>query len=72
MAKLGHNASDNPYLSAQNFIHQEMINQDHLEEIARFIMKNTAPVEIGQQQMQDIPYTSTSNFALFDKKEVCL
>jgi phospholipase A-2-activating protein len=59
MAKLGHNASDNPYLSAQNFIHQEMINQDHLEEIARFIMKNTAPVEIGQQQMQDIPYTNS-------------
>ncbi len=59
MAKLGHNAGYNPYLSAQNFIHQEMINQDHLEEIARFIMKTVQPVEIGQQQMQDIPFTST-------------
>jgi hypothetical protein len=52
---------DNPYLSAQNFINQEMINQDFLEEIAKFIIKSVAPVEIGQQQMQDIPFTSKSN-----------
>eukprot|EP00163_Fabomonas_tropica_P012417 TRINITY_DN2370_c0_g1_i1.p1 TRINITY_DN2370_c0_g1~~TRINITY_DN2370_c0_g1_i1.p1 ORF type:complete len:743 (+),score=154.80 TRINITY_DN2370_c0_g1_i1:1663-3891(+) len=38
--KLGYNRGENPYLAAQEFIWNEELNQDYLDQIARFISVN--------------------------------
>lgn len=52
--KLGYNAGDNPYMAAQEFIHQNELQQDFLDEIAKFIIANTSKVELGQQRGPEI------------------
>ena len=39
--KLPYNLSDDPYMTAQTFIHEHELSQTFLDEIARFIMNNT-------------------------------
>ena len=39
--KLPYNLNENPYLTAQNFIHQNELSQYFLDQIAQFIIKNT-------------------------------
>lgn len=41
MLKLAHNAADNPYVTAQNFITKHELGQDFLDQIAKFIIQNT-------------------------------
>jgi phospholipase A-2-activating protein len=50
MRKLGVNIGQNEYEAAQEFINREELNQDFLEQIADFIRKNVAPVQLGTQQ----------------------
>jgi phospholipase A-2-activating protein len=52
--KLGYNAGDNPYMAAQEFITQNELQQDFLDEIAKFIISNTSRVEIGQPRGPEI------------------
>eukprot|EP01128_Nolandella_sp_AFSM9_P007085 TRINITY_DN3787_c0_g1_i1.p1 TRINITY_DN3787_c0_g1~~TRINITY_DN3787_c0_g1_i1.p1 ORF type:complete len:803 (+),score=199.68 TRINITY_DN3787_c0_g1_i1:303-2411(+) len=40
MLKLGYNSGENPYLAAQQFIEDNMLNQNFLEEITQFIVTN--------------------------------
>eukprot|EP01122_Echinamoeba_exundans_P005231 TRINITY_DN153_c0_g1_i2.p1 TRINITY_DN153_c0_g1~~TRINITY_DN153_c0_g1_i2.p1 ORF type:complete len:627 (+),score=75.46 TRINITY_DN153_c0_g1_i2:83-1963(+) len=56
--KLGYNSGDNPYMAAQEFITQNELQQDFLDEIAKFIIANTSRVEIGQPRGPEIdPFT---------------
>lgn len=52
--KLGYNAGDNPYMAAQEFIHQNELQQDFLDEIAKFIISNTSKVELGAPRGPEI------------------
>ncbi len=46
--KLPYNLNENPYLTAQNFIHQHELSQYFLDQIAQFIIKNTQTETINQ------------------------
>ncbi|XP_038048576.1 phospholipase A-2-activating protein-like [Patiria miniata] len=45
--KLPYNISEDPWLTAQRFIHSNDLSQQFLEEIANFIIKNTKGVTLG-------------------------
>ncbi|KAJ3129987.1 hypothetical protein HK098_007253 [Nowakowskiella sp. JEL0407] len=47
MLKLPYNLSDNPYAAAQQFIYRNDLNQDYLDTIANFIIRNTEGQVIG-------------------------
>eukprot|EP00123_Amoebidium_parasiticum_P011281 comp20625_c0_seq1/m.26668 comp20625_c0_seq1/g.26668 ORF comp20625_c0_seq1/g.26668 comp20625_c0_seq1/m.26668 type:complete len:810 (-) comp20625_c0_seq1:123-2552(-) len=47
--KLPFNVTENPYMAAHNFLERHEISQDHLEQVAQFIIKNTQGHTLGQQ-----------------------
>lgn len=62
MRKLPYNISENPYMAAQRFIEREEISQNYLDDIAKFIMKNTESVTLAQPQTLSDPYTGSSRY----------
>ena len=59
--KLPYNASDNPYVTAQNFIHEHELPQDYLDQIANFIITNTKGASLGTAPNPD-PYTGAGGY----------
>ena len=62
--KLGYNAGQNPYAVAQDFIWANDLPQEHLDQIANFIDKNTASVTLGSEapMTQGVdPFTGSNN-----------
>jgi len=64
MRKLGYNNTDNPYVVAQDFLWKEELDQEWLDQIAQFIIKNAAPITIGEapQNIQGDPLTGGSRY----------
>eukprot|EP01103_Thecamoeba_quadrilineata_P015432 TRINITY_DN487_c0_g1_i1.p1 TRINITY_DN487_c0_g1~~TRINITY_DN487_c0_g1_i1.p1 ORF type:complete len:748 (+),score=126.71 TRINITY_DN487_c0_g1_i1:29-2245(+) len=62
--KLGYNVGENPYATAQEFIWREQLQQDYLDQIADFIVKNTQGFTIGAQSAPAAvdPYTGGSRY----------
>ncbi|KAH9276966.1 hypothetical protein BASA83_000481 [Batrachochytrium salamandrivorans] len=63
--KLPYNASDNPYQAAQTFIDRNDLPPGYLEQIAEFIIKNAAAVNIGADESRvknADPFTGESRY----------
>ncbi|KIK94279.1 hypothetical protein PAXRUDRAFT_828136 [Paxillus rubicundulus Ve08.2h10] len=60
--KLPYNASENPYTAAQRFLQQNDISTSYLDEVVRFIEKNTSGVSLGDHSTYVDPYTGTSRY----------
>lgn len=50
-------APENPYAAAQRFLQQNDISMNYIDEIVRFIEKNTAGVNLGGENNYVDPYT---------------
>ncbi|OSD08506.1 phospholipase A-2-activating protein [Trametes coccinea BRFM310] len=62
--KLPYNASENPYTAAQRFLQNNDLPLSYLDEVVRFIEKNTAGTTIGAsagEQFAD-PYTGAARY----------
>jgi phospholipase A-2-activating protein len=54
---------DNPYAAAQKFIWDHELSQEHLDQIANFIIQNAKGVEIGMNNSDYVdPYTGSSRY----------
>ncbi|KAI0672866.1 phospholipase A-2-activating protein [Trametes maxima] len=61
--KLPYNASENPYTAAQRFLQNNDLPLSHLDEVVRFIEKNTAGATIGASSAQySDPFTGASRY----------
>ncbi|KAI0807771.1 phospholipase A-2-activating protein [Fomes fomentarius] len=61
--KLPYNVSENPYTAAQRFLQSNELPLSYLDEVVRFIEKNTAGVDIGVGNNQFVdPYTGASRY----------
>ncbi|OBZ65658.1 Phospholipase A-2-activating protein [Grifola frondosa] len=61
--KLPYNASENPYGAAQRFLEANELPLSYLDEVVKFIEKNTAGVNIGSGNTQFVdPYTGASRY----------
>lgn len=61
--KLPYNVTENPYMAAQRFIHQEELSQEFLDQIANFIMQNTKGVAIESGPVASDPFTGASRYS---------
>lgn len=50
-------AVENPYTAAQRFLQQNDISMNYMDEVARFIEKNTAGVSLGNDSNYVDPFT---------------
>eukprot|EP01125_Pyxidicula_operculata_P010219 TRINITY_DN3364_c0_g1_i1.p1 TRINITY_DN3364_c0_g1~~TRINITY_DN3364_c0_g1_i1.p1 ORF type:complete len:447 (-),score=137.39 TRINITY_DN3364_c0_g1_i1:47-1387(-) len=57
MRQLGYNLGENPYIAAQNFILQNDLDQNFLEQVAKFIMTNV-PESVGAK---NVPAAASSS-----------
>ncbi|KAH9945813.1 phospholipase A-2-activating protein [Epithele typhae] len=61
--KLPYNVSDNPYSAAQRFLQTNELPLSYLDEVVRFIEKNTAGVNVGTSNDEFVdPYTGASRY----------
>ncbi|TFK42378.1 WD40-repeat-containing domain protein [Crucibulum laeve] len=61
--KLPYNVSENPYSAAQRFLESNDLPLTYLDEVVRFIEKNTAGVNIGTGGEEYVdPYTGASRY----------
>ncbi|KAI9571401.1 WD40-repeat-containing domain protein [Boletus coccyginus] len=60
--KLPFNVSENPYTAAQRFLQQNDISMNYMDEVARFIEKNTAGVSLGNDSNYVDPFTGASRY----------
>ncbi|XP_041475058.1 phospholipase A-2-activating protein-like [Lytechinus variegatus] len=62
--KLPYNTSDDPWLAAQKFIHDNDLSQYYLEQVANFIIQNTKGVTLGSAPRPDFvdPFTGGSRY----------
>jgi len=60
--KLPYNVSENPYSAAQRFLQQNDISMNYIDEVVRFIEKNTAGVNLGSDSNYVDPYTGASRY----------
>lgn len=63
--KLPYNRSDDPYVTAQKFIHENELPQTYLDEIAKFIITNATPLPItgtGQTSEYQDPFTGGGRY----------
>ena len=62
--KLGYNSTENPYVAAQRFIHEQEIGQHFLDQIAEFITQNARTVTLGDQGEQTTgdPFTGGGRY----------
>lgn len=62
---------ENPFAAAQRFLERNDLPLTYIDEVVRFIEKNTAPVDIGAQGEEYVdPYTGKEGYTgilwLFD------
>lgn len=50
-------APENPYTAAQRFLQQNDVSMNYIDEIVKFIEKNTAGVNLGGDSDYVDPYT---------------
>jgi phospholipase A-2-activating protein len=50
-------APENPYTAAQRFLQQNDISTNYIDEVVRFIEKNTAGVNLGSDSDYVDPFT---------------
>lgn len=60
--KLPYNASENPYAAAQRFLASNDLPMSHLDEVVRFIEKNTSGVNLSQGSEYSDPFTGSSRY----------
>ncbi|KAH7923472.1 PFU-domain-containing protein [Leucogyrophana mollusca] len=60
--KLPFNVSENPYAAAQRFLEQNDLSLNYIDEVVRFIEKNTAGVSLGGGSEYVDPYTGASRY----------
>ncbi|KAH7908765.1 WD40-repeat-containing domain protein [Hygrophoropsis aurantiaca] len=60
--KLPFNASENPYAAAQRFLEQNNLPLTYIDEVVRFIEKNTSGVSLGNGNEYVDPYTGASRY----------
>ncbi|KZT09614.1 PFU-domain-containing protein [Laetiporus sulphureus 93-53] len=61
--KLPYNANENPYNAAQRFLQNHDLPLSYLDEVVRFIEKNTAGVSVGSGNNQLVdPFTGASRY----------
>ncbi|PSR77633.1 hypothetical protein PHLCEN_2v7823 [Hermanssonia centrifuga] len=61
--KLPYNANENPYTAAQRFLDNHELPHSYLDEVVRFIEKNTAGVNIGSGGGEFVdPFTGASRY----------
>lgn len=53
-------SSENPYNAAQRFLQNNDLPLSYLDEVVRFIEKNTAGVKVGSSPEFQDPFTGTS------------
>lgn len=50
-------ALENPYAAAQRFLQQNEISMNYIDEVVKFIEKNTAGVNLGSENNYADPFT---------------
>ncbi|KAG9318622.1 WD40-repeat-containing domain protein [Chiua virens] len=60
--KLPYNISENPFAAAQRFLQQNDLSMNYIDEIVRFIEKNTAGVKLGEDSSYVDPFTGASRY----------
>lgn len=78
--KLPYNRGDDPWLTAQNFIHQHDLSQQYLEQVANFIIansgdklstngvgRNSGSSQHTDQPTNDLPHFPQTGLLFFDK-----
>ncbi|KAN0077151.1 WD40-repeat-containing domain protein [Tylopilus felleus] len=60
--KLPYNVSENPYAAAQRFLQQNEISMNYIDEVVKFIEKNTAGVNLGSENNYADPFTGASRY----------
>ncbi|KAG1823274.1 WD40-repeat-containing domain protein [Suillus variegatus] len=60
--KLPFNVSENPYAAAQRFLEQNDLSLNYIDEVVKFIEKNTAGVNLGASNEYVDPYTGASRY----------
>lgn len=62
MRKLGYNNGENPYVVAQQFLWDNELNQEWLDQVAQFVIQNTKPITIGVGEDPTINSSTTSTY----------
>ncbi|ESK90187.1 phospholipase a-2-activating protein [Moniliophthora roreri MCA 2997] len=61
--KLPYNATENPYTAAQRFLQSNDLSMNYIDEVAKFIEKNTAGVNLGSGAEEYVdPFTGASRY----------
>ncbi|KAG1727924.1 WD40-repeat-containing domain protein [Suillus paluster] len=60
--KLPFNVSENPYAAAQRFLEQNDLSTNYIDEVVKFIEKNTSGVNLGVSNEYVDPYTGASRY----------
>ncbi|KAG2067056.1 PFU-domain-containing protein [Suillus decipiens] len=60
--KLPFNVSENPYAAAQSFLEQNDLSTNYIDEVVKFIEKNTSGVNLGASSEYVDPYTGASRY----------
>ncbi|KAG2133766.1 WD40-repeat-containing domain protein [Suillus clintonianus] len=60
--KLPFNVSENPYAAAQRFLEQNDLSTNYIDEVVKFIEKNTSGVNLGVSNDYVDPYTGASRY----------
>jgi phospholipase A-2-activating protein len=60
--KLPFNVSENPYVAAQRFLEQNDLSTNYVDEVVKFIEKNTSGVNLGASNEYVDPYTGASRY----------
>ncbi|OAX34542.1 phospholipase A-2-activating protein [Rhizopogon vinicolor AM-OR11-026] len=60
--KLPFNVSENPYAAAQRFLEQNELPPNYIDEVVKFIEKNTEGVSLGVSNDYVDPYTGASRY----------
>ncbi|EPS96818.1 hypothetical protein FOMPIDRAFT_1038034 [Fomitopsis schrenkii] len=60
--KLPYNASENPYVAAQRFLTAQELPMTYLDEVVKFIEKNTGGVSLGGGAQYSDPFTGASRY----------
>jgi len=58
--KLPYNVTDNPFAAAQKFLESNDLPLTYIDEVVKFIEKNTSGVNLGGGEEYVDPYTGTS------------
>ncbi|KAF5388995.1 hypothetical protein D9757_005125 [Collybiopsis confluens] len=60
--KLPYNVTENPFSAAQRFLEANDISMNYLDQVAAFIEKNTAGVNVGSSEDYVDPFTGASRY----------